>query len=720
MNNQWKKLVVVFITVLTFGSALFPVSSFAQGQTPAETPQQDEFEQTGSGYQSSDSNLPACSILPGSTGTYEGCFVRLFYYALLYPSAWIAGIAGQIFDYFIAYTLNSDSYSSGGFVEQGWRVVRDIANASFIFILLYTAIIFIVKQDSPSMTRTLTRVILIAIVINFSLFMTRAIIDAGNILGRVFYEKTIISNDDLGDQNKYKTISAGLIEKVAPQKLLTADVFDKKYTTISAGDNSVSNTFGDGETTTAGNGFLFLIILIASAVNIAIAWIFVSVSIFLVARTLGLWIMMIMSPVAFATVSIPFVNIKGWGFSEWLKKTVSLSFMVVVFMFFLYLTVMFMEIGLKTAFNINSNGGQLSTIQWIMSVVVPLMAIIFLLNIAKSQAKNMAGEFGDLVGKALKVGTIMALGGAGLAMGGAAILGRQTAGRLGNFAANKAGTKTWAGRNAKRAGKYLSTASFDTRNMKIPKPIGNALQSGLSYATDGYVKPGDINFGKGTDKGGYMTRRQAFVDRKMKDAEALAPDKDTKVGGSYTHKDENGVETVRRANMSESEAKLALDRKKYQVINDPANGYEEKKEELERLEKKLEEQEKAYKELLERKKAGDPAVSQYMIDTTRDYVDLAKNGGIDPHTGQTVVGVKNQKDIIKAVEAQWKNEENALKSVQKELGEKLAEHYRSYSKAVNSFDPRYRAKDASGAVEKKAYDQDKKNEQKEKQEKKST
>jgi hypothetical protein len=52
--------------------------------------------------------------------------------------------------------------------------------------------------------------------------------------------------------------------------------------------------------------------------------------------------------------------------------------------------------------------------------------------------------------------------------------------------------------------------------------------------------------------------------------------------------------------------------------------------------------------------------------------------------------------------------------LQKEFGEKLAEHYRSYSKAVNSFDPRNRANDASGALEKKAYEQDKKNEQKEK------
>lgn len=689
MKIWLKKLLVIFITVLTFGSALFPVSSFAEGQTPAG-PTEQTLEQTGVVYQDNQSPLPACNILFSGVGTIEGCFVRLFYYVFLYPSAWIAGIAGQIFDYFIAYTLNSESYSSGGFVEQGWRVVRDIANASFIFVLLYAAIMLIVKSDTPSMTRTLTRVILIAVVINFSLFMTRAIIDAGNILGRVFYEKTIISNDDLGEQNKYKTISAGLIEKVAPQKLLTADVFTKKYAPTSIDTATQTNTLGGfggndsdndlenvngNENFSVGSGFMILIILVASIVNIAIAWVFVSVSIFLVARTLGLWIMMIMSPIAFASYSIPFLKIKDYGFNEWLSKTFKLSFMVVIFMFFLYLTVMFIDISFATAFNINANGGQMSTIHWIMSVIVPLMAILFLLNIAKSQAKSMSGEFGDMVGKALKVGATAVLGAGGLALGGAAAvggtLGRQVIGKQLGGRLAKADTSTAWGRMQKRAGDRLQSSTFDARNMKIPKPIGKLAgygRTGLSYATDGYMSANDFklsNLGSGSQKT-YEGLKKEREEKLKKRAEQYKLGESASVN-DVTHTydveettvDANGnvVRQKRTARAIESKISVA-EAKKQKMDADRAlkikkeeahatHNYAAKQQELEKKEGDLKKAEQQYNDLLNKKKAGQ-RISDAQIQTAQTNVQSEKSR------------VKYQKEQIKQVEDLYQAEANAV------------------------------------------------------------
>jgi hypothetical protein len=690
MNTWVKKLACGFLTVLILGTALFPSLALAQPNNGNGVPTSDQTQvatPTSNGYAQSQSGLPICVFNNYTEGTFEGCFVRLFYYAVLYPSAWIAGIAGQVFDYFIAYTLSSESYASGGFVEKGWKVLRDIANASFIFVLLYIAITFVLNSKTQGVLKLLTRVVLIAVVINFSLFFTRIIIDAGNIIARVFYEKIVVENDDLGSVNNYTTLSAGIMGYVKPQKILSNEIFSQNTLGL---QNNTTNALGTIDAGTAasgeqiGSGFLILIILIAAGINLALAWIFFSVSIFFIGRTVGLWIMMIMSPIAFASVSIPILGskMKRFGFNEWLKETAELSFMAVIFMFFLFLTIMFLDIAFDTAFNL----GEGSTMQKIMAVIVPFGAVMFLLTIAKKQAKSMSGDFGDMVGKGLKYAVTGALGAAGLGLGVAAFAGRQTIGRAGIALANRAGTNTMAGRMAKRTGKYLSTSSFDARNVNIPKPIGSALKSGLSYATDGNVK--DLNFGSGTTRGGIVDRRQAYVDRKIKDAKNLAPDE----GTSVTVKDKQGKEVK----TSVAEAKRNFERKKYEVQNDPANDYGNKKKEQEKQKKEFEKQEKLWKDAKKQKEEG-------VIDDAelKRVTDAYKKAKEDKE--------KADKDM-KDVESKWKDEEHLSKEAESALGDKKSEHFRNYSDSIDSFDPRVRAGYASDSVEDLAYQQDKKNE----------
>lgn len=753
MNSQLKKLVLVFITVLGVGSLFFafsPKYSHAQLLPPEETSNPDtsnddinflpdslqqnnnasnqnsqvgNLQITGSGYQKSESGLPICGILPGSNGTFEGCFVRFFYYVFLYPSAWLAGIAGQIFDYFIAFTLNSESYSSGGFVEQGWRVIRDLINASFIFILLYSAIVLIVKPDAPKVNRTITGVILAAIILNFSLFVTRAIIDAGNILGRVFYEKTIVQNDDLSQTTGYTTISAGLVGKVNPQKLLSPDIFRKRYTTSSVDNATQSNTLGGFSDTNVnnssglasegfkvGSGFMILVILVATGINLMLVWIFVSVSIFLVGRTLGLWIMMITSPIAFASLGIPiFKKVPGYGFDSWIVQTSKLSFMAVVFMFFLYLTVMFIDISFETAFNIGGSAQNMSTIHLFMSVIIPIAAIWFLLKMAKDQAKSMAGSFGDMVGKALKYGTFATLGAAGLALGAAAgvgaVAGRQVIGRAGAKIAAGADTSTAWGRIKKSSGTYLANSKYDARNINIPKPAKSIIgfgKSGLSYATDGALKTGDFNlkglntFGKPSNKS-YVQRREEYAQEKIGNAKMYKADEGSTVNnisGTYTYEEidpqtgevvkktgrVSGETSVNGAKSDKAKAQRELEAKKAEIHDEQE--YDEKKRELEVREKNAENAEKSYKEILDKKKAGDPSVRQ------RD-VDIAE---MERNSKKNLVNV--QKKAIKNIENMYMQEANKvaeaearIAAAERALAKKNAEILNNYADFVEKWAP---------------------------------
>jgi hypothetical protein len=134
-----------------------------------------------------DYKLGTCSFSPFSDGgSFVSCLEWAFYGLILYPSGLFADLTGNLFDVFVAYSISSDSYTNanGQFINQGWGVIRDIANVMFIFILLYIAIRHILQMGSSNTKRLLTSLIIAALLINFSLFFSKVIIDAGNIFSQ--------------------------------------------------------------------------------------------------------------------------------------------------------------------------------------------------------------------------------------------------------------------------------------------------------------------------------------------------------------------------------------------------------------------------------------------------------------------------------------------------------------------------------------------------------
>lgn len=697
MCNRFKKLVVTFLTIFIAGSVFLPSISFAQtGPTATTTqpvnPTNQVLTQTGSGFTESLPNLPICSVIGEGEGTFEGCFVRLFYYAILYPSAWIASIAGQVFDYFVAYTLNSESYHSGGFIESGWRIVRDIVNASFIFILLYVAIRFIVNAKDASVVRIVTRVIIIAIVINFSLFMTRAIIDAGNILARVFYEKIVVENDIGAETTHYTTLSAGLIGKVNPQKLLSADTFRIRHEATGIDSSIQQNTLGTlnnvdnealGNGFQVGAGFMILIILLASAVNIALAWVFFSVSLSLVGRTLGLWIMMIMSPVAFASWSIPFLKIKDYGFEDWLNRTIKLSFMAVLFMFFLYLTIMFLDVANSTILNIAFESENMSTVHLIMAVIVPCVAVLYLLKIAQNQAKSMSGEFGSMVGTVLKRGTMAALGVGGFALGTAAgvgaVAGRQVLGRAGAGLARNANTSTAVGRAQRRLGNRMSRATYDARNVTIPQPVTRTLRSGLSYATGGAVGAGDLRLTQMNtltgrpDSRGYTQRREDRVRRRVDGARELLANEQTQLSVQQIIRNPNGTVTSVPRRVS---------------VEDAQRDYNRQRAEIERREN--------YADYVSNRDTARQNVTQ----AQQDFATAERENRVQSTTATiaaltaaqaNLVAERTNRDQAQAeiqrIESMWREQRDFANTVQQQLAQQQRDFYQNYSQSIRDWNP---------------------------------
>lgn len=488
---------------------------------------------TGEVAQDYEKRLMTCNITSGPE--FVACFVWAFYYLVLYPSGKLAEVTAALLDFFIAYSLDSNSYvgNNGDFIGKGWSIIRDIANVSFIFILLYIAIRHILQMGSSNTKKLLVSLIIAALLINFSMFFSKIVIDAGNVLARVFYNNIEIVNpppDQQGDNSKGKAITVALAEHISPQKILSAPIFD-------AG-NITAQGVPRGKMP---NGYAFFILAIAAFINITVSLVFLSTFLLFAARTIGLWFMMIFSPIAFASIAIPgagsFLGQFGWN--GWKDNILKLSFMAPIFMFFLFLAIMFLQIALAQDTPANSSSPEINTL---MGVLIPFIVIIVILKQAKKVAVDMSGEVGKGLTKAFGVIAGVA---AVAATGGTAFVARATVGRAasgllqrGNLESkiadaetrgkdqNLSGAARWKARQEaiglramqSRAQK-LRDSSFDIRNADKSKMLGGLVGFAAGSLGKNLVRPtmkdiggSDFNAGKGSKES-----RGKFEDEKEKE-----------------------------------------------------------------------------------------------------------------------------------------------------------------------------------------------------------
>lgn len=407
----------------------------------------------------------------GTQGDFGKCFLWLVYNVVTLLSFWLAELAGKVFDYFIHATLNTESYTNE-FITKGWGIIRDIANVAFIFTLLYLAIRHILGMSAKKYIPTL---LIVALLLNFSLFFTKVVIDAGNILARAFVNSINVDNDKYAEEVGYQSISVGIMQKINPQKLLNDGMFKRGVTPIQCTVSTANNECDENLAPVLDDNltFFFFVFLLLGFINITLAGVFLSVALLFVGRIIGLWFAMIFSPIAFITLAVPGGSgMAGqFSFDKWKDNLLKLAFVAPVFLFFLYLTIMFLQIVMDT---LPTNLGSSDPMIMFISVFLPFIFVVVILRTSKKVATDMAGEFGgavkSMVGKALGVA-------GGLALGGAAFAGRATMGRLasarlssGNYNA-KISDVTQRAADAKKSGDTLghARALADLKRLEMSK-----------------------------------------------------------------------------------------------------------------------------------------------------------------------------------------------------------------------------------------------------------
>lgn len=228
---------------------------------------------------------------------------------------WALGLVGLIFNLIIKITIVDlkKTVDSLGVITDIWKVIRDFINLFFIFALLYAAVGTILGLDKVDWKKTIGNLILAALLINFSLFITKAALDLSNIVTIGFYSQ--LPGVGAGDINptNLNSSSGGGISNSIMQALKLETIYKPNYGSDAATTNNGAAVASFTYILSTVMGSIFICVTIV--VMIAACWLFLR-------RFIDILFLMIRSPIAFAGLVLPQLGEYQKNWWEDLQKNV--------------------------------------------------------------------------------------------------------------------------------------------------------------------------------------------------------------------------------------------------------------------------------------------------------------------------------------------------------------------------------------------------------------
>ncbi|NNM83639.1 hypothetical protein HKL94_00250 [Candidatus Parcubacteria bacterium] len=236
-------------------------------------------------------NNAASTAVPAQFGTIMTWIMSLF--------AWLVGAAALVLDWSVFYTV----VTMGNYVSHltavgvTWRIFRDLGNIVLIFGFLAVGITTILNVNWYGGPRTLVTLLIVAVFLNFSLFISEAVIDVGNIFATQFYTQinggvvptqTTLSNVTIGTFGTGNLGNEGISNKIMAQLgLQTAYGGFNTNTAVAQGANP------------------WLIGFMGSILFLITAFVMFSLAFILIARFVILILLIIVAPIGFAGLVVP-------------------------------------------------------------------------------------------------------------------------------------------------------------------------------------------------------------------------------------------------------------------------------------------------------------------------------------------------------------------------------------------------------------------------------
>ncbi len=415
-------------------------------------------------------------------------------------------------------------------IHNAWTVLRDISNIVIIGMFTFIAISIIIGNHTYGEKKLVAKVLVVAVLINFSLLFSKIIIDAANFFSFQIY-KAMGSPSDAGGAN----ISGKFLATTGVTSLFSGQAWS---TSITRGEAAARSASQAGEDTTlsalGGASQAFFHGFIGGTMLLFAAGVLLYGSYLIIARAVLLIFLMLVSALAFATYLVPKLSDGEYGWSTWWKSLINAAIFGPLLMILLYVSL----VVISRMPNAQNNAQDTSWIP-ILSLAIGIGMLYLSFKVANSFAGKIAGfsAAGGLVGKGL-----------GLATGGAGALSRQTLG----FGATKFAQSRW--------GRALTTAPI------IGRPMRSALYGAATGTYDVRGVPGMKSFFKAAGMGVGDGAKDGYL-KSLKSRQKAIKEREEERVGFFTTKNrsEKKIDEAHKGTESEGEriaGQLASDKKK--------------------------------------------------------------------------------------------------------------------------------------------------------------
>lgn len=272
----------------------------------------------------------------------ESTIARWIHNIAIMIGGWVAGMGGNFFEYtfdlavvklgcqFVkdgagctTSSINTNG-AIGGVVNELWMIIRDVFNVLFIFGLVFLGLKTILLSDDSGTRRAIANLLLAALLVNFSLYFAKLVLDISNFAAVQIYSamgQGITCDPETGCYSIAD--GAGAFSLGAGNKVAGAFMEVLR----------VASWF----TTSPQGGFVSHIVfaILAMIFLIIVGAIFIYGAIMMLTRFIAIVILLIFSPVLFLGFILP--NFKSYS-DKWRKMFVSYCFFAPAYVFMLYLS----------------------------------------------------------------------------------------------------------------------------------------------------------------------------------------------------------------------------------------------------------------------------------------------------------------------------------------------------------------------------------------------
>lgn len=401
----------------------------------------------------------------------------------------------------------SDIVHGSDAIKGSWLIFRNIANVGIIFVILFIAIKTILRSDSFDQKFLLGKVIIAALLMNFSFFFGAIVVDVSNQMALTIYDKIgkITGQSDDGSANLgnyyFKKSNTALFMAAAQSGI---DKNSENYfkTTIKNIGLTLINPIIGGISTimSVQNQTQKGIILAAGYMLSAITSLVLAVVLFIgttmiIGRIIAILLLLTVAPIAFASSILP--NTEKYS-KDWWGSLIGHSFFLPVFLLFILIGVQITEKLPESLRRTKDVQESVFDFAGLVKTLAPIAfnfgIIIGLFIAALLVAKKISSNGSALVGT-ISSSVTSATG--GLLANQAAFIGRNTIGRTAEgiskteWAQRMGSTKI--GSMALNQMKGVAKSSFDARESRAFKGVASATGVG-----------GDFNKYLGPQKGGFV------------------------------------------------------------------------------------------------------------------------------------------------------------------------------------------------------------------------